>query len=262
LHATNIHMSKEHNVCCSIATECMQQFNSREELIKHWILTSHIYYCHICVGGLLTKHNLVTHPCGPRKDAIVGGIKCPVCRMMAPDQETYDKHWEDTAQDSRHFRCKDCHQVFAEENALRQVYRLLPTQRSITNHLHSQHAQVHRPATVLCSLCHKSFSSHSDLFRHMEVACRYINKQDLHDRLLSLPPHRSCALPTHRDEQLLFFCRGCERRFDDLGSWAAHVEQSRACPARVDSEYFRGIVEAVNGREREQVDGYYLEEWD
>ena len=40
------------------------------------------------------------------------------------------------------------------------------------------------------------------------------------------------------------------------------MEQSRACPARVDSEYFRGIVEAVNGREREQVDGYYLEEWD
>jgi uncharacterized C2H2 Zn-finger protein len=50
------------------------------------------------------------------------GIKCPVCEMMAPTQEAYEEHWEDTKQDSRHFRCDQCLKIFNEENALRMVY--------------------------------------------------------------------------------------------------------------------------------------------
>jgi hypothetical protein len=42
-----------------------------------------------------------------------------------------------------------------------------------------------------------------------------------------------------------------ERRFDELGSLAAHVEQSRSCPASVGSEYFSRIIRVVSGRERE-----------
>jgi hypothetical protein len=99
----------------------MQQFDCRNELIKHWVLTSHKYYCHVCDGGYRSKDEFVTHDCPPRRDAIIGGIRCPVCEMMAPNQEAYDKHWEDTVQDTRHFRCEQCLKVFTEENALRMV---------------------------------------------------------------------------------------------------------------------------------------------
>jgi hypothetical protein len=85
----------------------------------------------------------------------------------------------------------------------------------------------------------------------MEVACPYTNKNEIHNRLLSIGPHRSCAFPTYMDEPQRYFCRRCERRFDDLGSLAAHVEQSRSCPASVGSEYFEGIIRIVNGRDKE-----------
>lgn len=120
-HTIAVHLSKQHNICWSAANPCMQQFSSRQELVRHWMLTSHCSYCHICDGGCRSKEHLADHVCTPRTDAIIGGIRCPVCDMMAPNQEAYDRHFEDTAQDSRHFRCTQCYRIFAEENALRMV---------------------------------------------------------------------------------------------------------------------------------------------
>ena len=120
-HATRAHMLGKHNICWSAAIPCTQKFGSRRELTKHWIQTSHCYYYYICDGGYQSKDLFAEHACTPRKDAIIGGIKCPVCQMMAPTQEAYDRHFEDAAQDSRHFRCAECHRIFTEENALRMV---------------------------------------------------------------------------------------------------------------------------------------------
>lgn len=111
------HFSRKHQICWTAANPCMQKFRSRNELAKHWIWTSHIYYCPICDGGHRSKTDYANHTC-TRKDA---GIKCPVCEMVAPTQEVYDKHWEDTAQDSRHFRCNRCRRRFDDENNLKMV---------------------------------------------------------------------------------------------------------------------------------------------
>jgi transposase-like protein len=81
----------------------------------------------------------------------------------------------------------------------------------------------------------------------MEVACPYVTKNDIHHRLLSIDPDRSCAFPAYMDEPQRYFCHGCERQFDDLGSLAAHMEMSRARPARVDSVYSKEIIRVVNG---------------
>jgi hypothetical protein len=245
---TRAHMSREHLVCWSAANPCMQQFNSRKELAKHWILTSHAYYCHVCDGGYHSKDEFATHDCSPQEDI---SIKCSVCEMIAPNQEVYDKHWEDTTQDSRHFRCDQCRRIFRKENHLKMVHLSTPPnpQHHTLTTTPLQHAQTHLRPTISCFHCQNSFSSHSNLFRHMEVSCPHINKDTLHSWLQSVSPSRSCAFPAYMDEPQPYFCRGCERTFNDLGSLAAHVEMSGICPATVDSVYFKGVIGVVNGGE-------------
>ena len=129
-----------------------------------------------------------------------------------------------------------------------------PPPNSTANHGHPQHMQVHRPATISCSYCHEKFCSHSDLFRHIEVACRYTNEDIIHELLLALGPNKTCAIPLDLDAPQRYFCLGCDRTFVDLGSLAAHMEHSRSCPADVKSKYFRKIVKTVNPPETYQLE--------
>ena len=129
-----------------------------------------------------------------------------------------------------------------------------PTPNSTANHGHPQHMQVHRPATISCSYCHEKFCSHSDLFRHIEVACRYTNEDIIHELLLALGPNKTCAIPLDLDAPQRYFCLGCDRTFVDLGSLAAHMEHSQSCPADVKSKYFRKIVKTVNPPETYQLE--------
>ena len=80
----------------------------------------------------------------------------------------------------------------------------------------------------------------------MEVACRFTNTEVIHGLLLQLGHNETCAIPLDFEESQLYFCRGCDRMFDDLGSLAAHMEQSRSCPADVRSEYFQNIMATFN----------------
>lgn len=93
--------------------------------------------------------------------------------------------------------------------------------------------QVHRPATIECSYCYKRFGSHSDLFRHLEVACEWTNQNYIHRQLLEMNSDESCASPYYLRKSRRYFCRDCERTFNDMGSLAAHIEHSGSCPASV-----------------------------
>lgn len=86
----------------------------------------------------------------------------------------------------------------------------------------------------------------------MEIACPWTNREIIHDRLLALDFEESCAIPLWMEEPQRYFCRPCDRTFDDLGSLAAHMEQSRSCPADVQSSYFKKIIATVNPDQRPQ----------
>jgi hypothetical protein len=245
-HATRAHLSWKHNICWSAAIPCTQKFGSRKELTKHWIQTNHCYYCYICDGGYQSKDLYANHACTPRKDAIIGGIKCPVCQMMArPRKPTTDtsKIQHKTQDTSAVLNATES----SPRRMLSEWYVLQPPIHSSTaNRSLLQHMQVHRPATISCSYCHENFCSHSDLFRHMEVACRFINGDIIYELLLALGPSKTCAIPLDLDAPQQYFCLECDRTFHDLGSLAAHMEHSRSCPADVKSKCFRKIIKAVN----------------
>lgn len=78
----------------------------------------------------------------------------------------------------------------------------------------------------------------------MEVACRWNNVDDIHDRLLRM--REACAIPARMDTPARYFCRECNRGFDDLGSLTAHMEQSTTCPSNVASQYFKRIIAVAN----------------
>ena len=116
------HLSHNHFICPY--DECYRRFGSRDDLIQRWIITQHSFYCHTCKGGLDTVNELRKHYCVPPSV----GIECEVCRMVAPNKEAYERHWEDTAGDDRHIRCSECCKIFHGSNELRQVrlYSLSP----------------------------------------------------------------------------------------------------------------------------------------
>jgi len=76
-------------------------------------------------------------------------------------------------------------------------------------------------------------------------------------------PGHSCAYPMSTEETERYSCRECHRWFDDLGSLAAHVEQSESCPADVRSEYFKDIIATVNSADRRaaEIARRYDEYW-
>ena len=107
------HRSRVHFVCPD--QSCKAKFDTRRLLAYHWVATQHRYYCHVCDGGLSSVDALLEHDCKPKT------ITCQVCKMIAPDQDTYDQHWQDTVGDLRHCRCQICKVVFRTGHALEQV---------------------------------------------------------------------------------------------------------------------------------------------
>lgn len=107
---------------------------------------------------------------------------------------------------------------------------------------------------VFCSHCQEGFCSHSDLFRRIEFACRYTNKKVIRDLLLDLIIDDSFPfeLIMYRPDPR-YLCHRCGFMYDDLGSLAAHTEQSRSCPAHMKSEYFKKIIKTVNPPETEEL---------
>lgn len=86
-----VHQSRRHFVCI-----CKARHSSRKELIRHWILTQHCFYCPSCNGGWSDAEIFMNHKC------ISSRIICPVCKLAAPDLDRYNQHWKVVNKDSRH----------------------------------------------------------------------------------------------------------------------------------------------------------------
>ena len=74
---------------------CRISWDSKQELVSHWLETRHAYYCTTCKDGLGSVESLLEHDCSPV-------WRCHVCRMTAPSHAIYARHWEDTINDARH----------------------------------------------------------------------------------------------------------------------------------------------------------------
>ncbi|THZ36665.1 hypothetical protein D6C88_10436, partial [Aureobasidium pullulans] len=146
--------------------------------------------------------------------------------MVAPDSDTYDRHWEDTASDHRHFRCEICHVFFENYNNLQ------------------QHSKVHRQADIECSACFNMYTSYSNMVRHMETGCENTSAELIRLRIADTSLHEDCLEISHYDDwngepqfdDNPYYCRECARRFGNLGSLVAHFEDNLSCPVRVEDD--------------------------
>ncbi|THW53197.1 hypothetical protein D6D22_00085 [Aureobasidium pullulans] len=158
--------------------------------------------------------------------------------MIAPDQDTYDQHWQDTVGDLRHLRCQICKVVFR------------------TGHALEQHSKVHRPANITCIFCPNNYCSYSDMIRHIEAnGCQNASIESIQARIASIRPYGFCM----NNESLDFFydygdfkphdkpyeCAQCDRFFKDLGSLTSHLENSASCEVGVHGRFFETILAAL-----------------
>lgn len=113
LHA---HLSRKHFACF----KCHNYWASREELVDHWLSTSHVEYCQSCDGGFSTFQKYNAHLCPRRRAAHTQAPSeprtCPACRMTAPDEEIFQEHWEkfhaDWTDPQQPAHCRDCNMKF------------------------------------------------------------------------------------------------------------------------------------------------------
>ncbi|THW12896.1 hypothetical protein D6D02_09030 [Aureobasidium pullulans] len=156
--------------------------------------------------------------------------------MVAPDFHTYDRHWEDTAGDYRHFRCEICHAFFENDNNLQ------------------QHSKVHRQADIECPACYNMYTSYSNMVRHMETGCENASAELIRLRIAESMLGEHCLEISHHDiwngdpqfDDNPYYCGECARRFGNLGSLVAHFEDNASCPVRVEDDLFQDILETLS----------------
>lgn len=88
------HISRVHFIC-PLET-CQHKFRSRDLLARHWVITQHRYYCHVCDLSFSTAGRLERHTCKPKS------VVCQVCKMIAPDERSFELHWRQVQHEPSH----------------------------------------------------------------------------------------------------------------------------------------------------------------
>ncbi|KAK7092042.1 hypothetical protein V1264_009650 [Littorina saxatilis] len=204
---------------------CQTEFTDARQFREHYQVHTHPYRCDKCGKRFIKVGTLHTHKCDNvmvgREGEEEGAWQCEMCEKTFKNERYLARHKQLHGQPS--FDCEYCHKKFIRKDYLNDHKCVLPDGTSVR--VVRKKNRLYIRDDLACPHCKKTFSSRSNLNKHMRVhgerqaECQVCGKKFHYDSYLKL------HIATVHDRQFQYQCSHCGKILFSKTGLIAHIKQ-------------------------------------